>query len=692
MKATNQLFPLYSVFLVLFYSTSFIQYTLAQNRQIDSIKNILQISTVDTLKVSAYTRLCWEYHNSNPQLAIQYAKAGLAIAEKNDYQRGLASLFNNVAQAYFVLGDYEKTLNYSLKSLKIKETLNNKRGIAGTLNNIGLVYKQMGNFNEAYNYFTKALSINEQLNNRAWKAINLSNIGNIEKKWNNLDKALNFHFEALAIYNGMNDSMGIANCLTSIGIIYQDQNKLDDAYNNFIKAKNIYVNAKSTQRIVLIYSNLGEINIIMGDYSKAQKFLFQALDIARPFGFKDNIKLIYQNLATNYAKQNNFSKAYEYHQFYSQMKDSIFNEESSKQIAEMQSKYETEKKEQQIKLMVTEQEKERLIVASESKRQRFFLLLILAIAISVAIVAIIIFRSLRISGKQKNIIELQKNEVSLQKEIVEKQKHLVEAHQKEIIDSITSAKRIQQAILPPTELIKKIFPESFVYYKPKDIIAGDFYWIETIDNFIFIAAADCTGHGVPGALVSVVCSNALNRTVKEFGLRDTGKILDKVTDLVIETFEKSSTDVKDGMDISLLRFENLTSSSIEKISIEVQWSGANNPLWYFNGNELKKIKADKQPIGKHDNRKSFTAHPIKLFSSSDIGSSAGLFYLFTDGLPDQFGGSQGKKFMYKRFEENLSAIYKLPMNEQETILEKTFQDWKGALDQVDDVTVIGIKI
>jgi serine phosphatase RsbU (regulator of sigma subunit) len=216
-----------------------------------------------------------------------------------------------------------------------------------------------------------------------------------------------------------------------------------------------------------------------------------------------------------------------------------------------------------------------------------------------------------------------------------------------------------------------------VLYKPKDIVAGDFYWMEEINDCVLIAAADCTGHGVPGAMVSVVCSNALNRAVKEFHLSDTGAILDKVTDLVLETFEKSVSEVKDGMDISLV--------SINKLSKKIQWSGANNPLWYFDNGELKEITADKQPIGKTDNRKPFTAHTFVCKPNTTL-------YLFTDGYADQFGGPKGKKFKYKPLQELLSENHKKEPQSQQTILNTAFDNWKGELEQVDDVCIIGIKL
>src|SRR6201993_1517710 len=268
-------------------------------------------------------------------------------------------------------------------------------------------------------------------------------------------------------------------------------------------------------------------------------------------------------------------------------------------------------------------------------------------------------------------------EVVKQKEELEQQKGIIEEKNKDITDSINYAKRIQDAILPPIELIQQKLPNTFLLYKPKDIIAGDFYWMEEIEHVIFIAAADCTGHGVPGAMVSVVCSNALNSAVKEFGLRDTGKILDKTRELVLETFKKSGEEIKDGMDISLL--------AIDEMKKEILWSGANNQLWYISNKQLHEIKADKQSIGKTDNPKPFTKHALE-FKKGDI------YYLMTDGYPDQFGGPKGKKFKYKQLEEKLLAISDKSLEEQSIILRNTFTDWKGSLDQVDDVTLIGIKL
>ena len=223
-------------------------------------------------------------------------------------------------------------------------------------------------------------------------------------------------------------------------------------------------------------------------------------------------------------------------------------------------------------------------------------------------------------------------------------------------------------------------PNNFIYFNPKDVVSGDFYWFEYINGCSYLAAADCTGHGVPGAMVSIVCSNALNRSVKEFGITEPSKILDKTRDLVIETFEKSDEEVKDGMDIALCKLDGTTLS----------YSGANNPLWIVpNGakdiENIIEYKADKQPIGNYAAEKPFTTHTIELRKGDTI-------YIFSDGYVDQFGGEKGKKFKAKAFRSLLISVQNKPMEEQKRILNETFENWRGNLEQIDDVCVIGVKI
>ncbi len=364
------------------------------------------------------------------------------------------------------------------------------------------------------------------------------------------------------------------------------------------------------------------------------------------------------------------------------------------QLAELAVKFENEKQAKQIVVLQKDQEMNDLKIQAkdaEISEGETTITLFTFGGIIVGVLLVFVVRS--------NILRKKANkELAAQKDEVENQKHLVEEKQREILDSINYAKRLQEAIFPPFAFINEYVPENFILYQPKDVVAGDFYWAETKDNKFFIAAADCTGHGVPGAMVSVVCSNALNRTVNEFGITDTGKILDKTRELVLETFAKGNAEVKDGMDISLL--------CIDKQNNKAFWSGANNPLWYVqssvSSNEVEKstskgldfarpdiqlieIKADKQPIGKSDHANPFTTNEITLQEGM-------LFYLFTDGYADQFGGPKGKKFKYKQLEDLLLDISTKDMPTQQHILLSKITEWKGDLEQIDDVCVIGVRV
>ncbi|MBC7694190.1 MAG: SpoIIE family protein phosphatase [Burkholderiales bacterium] len=247
----------------------------------------------------------------------------------------------------------------------------------------------------------------------------------------------------------------------------------------------------------------------------------------------------------------------------------------------------------------------------------------------------------------------------------------------ELTDSISYAKRIQKAILRNPTSIKDIVPDSFFIYKPKDIIGGDFYLIEKIENKIIVAVADCTGHGVPGAIVSVVCGNSLKRAIRKSGLTNAARVLEQTREYVIETFAGSDEDIKDGMDIALCIFD--TTSGL------LNYTGANISLYYTRNGILTEIKADKQPVGNHVIKLPFTNHLVQLQKND-------MLYLFTDGLPDQFGGPKGKKFKYKQLRELLQAFKNLPLSEQEKAINSTFQNWKGDLMQVDDVCLAGIKL
>lgn len=248
---------------------------------------------------------------------------------------------------------------------------------------------------------------------------------------------------------------------------------------------------------------------------------------------------------------------------------------------------------------------------------------------------------------------------------------------KNIVDSIVYAKRIQNGVLPTEKLIKEHLPNSFILYKPKDLLSGDFYWLEKIGDKVFFAVADCTGHGVPGAILSVMCINSLNETVKELGIYEPGKILDKTTEILESQFSQSDEDVTDGMDIALCCFDVKTK--------QLDYAGSNNSLYYIQNEELNEIKPNRQPIGKYEYREPYTNHTINITTDTRL-------YIFSDGYVDQFGGPKDKKYSYKRFRKTLLSVHHQSMEEQKEIIDNEINTWRGNNEQIDDICVMGLKI
>ncbi|HXB10394.1 MAG TPA: tetratricopeptide repeat protein, partial [Bacteroidia bacterium] len=579
--------------------------------------------------------------------ALEYDSMALAVNEKVNNKTGAANDYINMGIVYSYEGKYAKALEYEFKGLAYCEQLGDKAGSASAYGNIGLIYLNQGNYIQALPYYFKSLAICEESGDKEDIALNLDNIGNVYDGEENYPKALEFYFKALDINKEIGNRRGIASDMGNIGTVYYAQHNYTKALESNTKALSLFKEVHDERGIALAYENMGNIyakllNTAISNrnagsdslgkralefynrglsisreigeeegiainmsgigavltmqkkYPQAKTFLDSALGISKSMGDKESIRDEYSYTATLDSATGNYKNGLEDYKLYVVYRDSLVNEANTKKSVQEQMNYEfeqkqaTQKAEQDKKDAVAEQERNKQKVIRNSFIAGFALMLALAF---------FIFRGYRQKQKANEIITQQKEEVEKQKTLVEQQKSLVEQKNKDILDSIMYAKRLQDAILPPMSIIKQYLPESFVIYKPKDIVAGDFYWMERVGDTILLAAADCTGHGVPGALVSVVCSNALNRTVKEFHITEPGKILDKVRELVLETFERSEDNVQDGMDISLCCINTKTN--------EVQWSGANNALWYIQNNELKEVPANKQPIGKYYNATAF---------------------------------------------------------------------------------------
>ncbi|AEA43279.1 tetratricopeptide repeat protein [Fluviicola taffensis] len=620
-------------------------------------------------------------HQGDISKALKYYNRSLKINKQIDDKLGIARCLINLGSIYTFQSNIPKALECYHQSLSILEKTNEQQLIATCLTNLGITYDNQGDKQKALDYYNRGMKTLEKVGDKVGVARTLNNIGVLYHGSKERKKALYYYLRSLSLEEEIGDKQLIANSLTNIGNIYTEQNDYSKALDYYTKALKQDEEIGDKKLIVNTLYRIGNVYYLLGDLTKATDYAERSMAIAEEIGYPVDIQFAAELLSKIYEKQGKGIQALEAYHLYIKMRDSITTTENRQAATEMKFKYEYEKKVAADSVQVIEEKK---IVASkfkEEQRMRYTLYGGLAL---VTLFGGFMFNRFRVTTRQKQIIEVKEKETQEQNELishqnkkVEHQNILLEEKQKEILDSISYAKRLQDAILPPKSVIDEAFSQNFILYKPKDIVAGDFYWSETVNNRFYIAAADSTGHGVPGAMVSVVCSNALNRAVKEFGLTETGQILDKTRELVVETFAKNNDEVKDGMDISLL--------CINKENGKISWTGANNPLWYIHSGELTEIKPNKQPIGKTENPTPFTTHQLDFIPNTT-------YYLFTDGMADQFGGEKGKKLKNKPFQEFLLQIDSLSLSKQAERIDEKFENWKADLEQVDDVCIIGIRV
>lgn len=625
------------------------------NNKVDIIKN--------------YTNLGNIYSDQGNNInALQKYEASLKISKELKDSKATAQNLNNISICYINQGNYTQALNYLLASLKINEALQNKQLISDNYLNISLIYYYQKNYEEALKYQNASLQINRELANKKDIAANFTNLSIIYLELNNFELALKNENEALALNVEIAFKSGIAKNYRNIGNIYFNQKQYDAALKNFYAALTLDNELQDIDGKVVSNFNIAETLIQQKKYKEARLILNKSLGVCFESANKLRIKEHYAALSKLDSLEGVWKGAYINSHFYHLYKDSLINEVNTKKLVQSQMQYEFDKKQAASKI---EQATKDAIASQEKKRQRLITLSVGVGFILVLIFSVVLLNRFRVTLRQKKIIEFQKQRVEQQKEVIEEKN-------KQVTDSIKYAKRIQTAVLPPIGVFKNRLPHSFIFYLPKDIVAGDFYWQEKINDTILFAACDCTGHGVPGAMVSVVCNNALNRAVREFNLIKPALILDKTMEIVIDNFYSTEEDIKDGMDISLCAYNPQT-----KI---LEYAGANNPLWIFRNNVILEFKPDKQAIGKIENIKPFSNHTVQM-EVDDI------VYIFSDGFADQFGGVSGrKKLTRKRFKELLLKINQLPIENHEKAIESFFYDYKGDTEQIDDILIIGLKI
>ena len=672
---------------------NYLNHSLKLRKQIDHKKGIANsLNVLGTISKS----------ENKYEKAIEYYEKSIAVYEESNNLNGIATAYNNIGMIYSTQGKLDQSIEYYSKSLDIHEKMGDQKGYGIALNNIGIIYENQQQIDKALKRYEKCLEKFKAINFKNGVSSALDNIGSIYTAKEQYSKAIQYHKKSLAIDEDINNQKSSISSLQSLGRIYRIQNDLTLALDYYEQALKVSLSIGSKEKVAECHKGLGDVYKEKKQLHRAIKHYNKSLQIAQKINAVKTIQVSSEALWKAYKSTNNYEKALNMHETYIQARDSLQSKKNQRALISK----EYEKKAQADSIKAAEKRKinNAKIKAQEAQleqeqTQRYALYSGIGVLF---LCGAFIFNRFRVTRKQNFIIEKQKQEVDQQKLVAEKQRDLVEEKNGEITDSIQYAQRLQEAILPNMQEIQEHFPSSFILFRPKDIVSGDFYWHETKGETTFIAAADCTGHGVPGAMVSVVCANALNKSVNELGLTDPAKILDSTRNLVVETFSKTGRQVKDGMDISLLSVTNSNRRERESESHShsdsrtvLRWAGANNPLWIIrtcaekdrsnDATEVEEIKADKQPIGLYGALKPFTSHEISLQTGDRI-------YLFSDGYADQFGGPKGKKMKKGKFKELLISIKNQSMREQQETLNKTFENWKGSHEQIDDVCIVGVKI
>lgn len=687
-----------------------------REKKLDSL--LLFISTAppqSTEKAKAiieFTELNWR--NSDPVFTENLGQEALKIAEKNGENTLIVNSYLTLARSHQIRDNYLQALNYFLEALKIAEKTNNRKGIGAVYNGLGIIYSNQKEYDKALFYYHKYWKIAKKLDSSDGIATCLNNIGNIHKDRANYDSALYYYFTALQITRKVSEKTLNLNALlhSNLADTYTKAKRYDSALYYNQKAYILLTQIDNRRTLTTCLNNMGLIYLRMGDLEKSEKFLQEGLALSQKIGRKENIKNAYIYLAEFYEKKMAFNKALLMDRLANIYKDSLFNEEKTKGMASLQVMYELDKKQSEVHLLTQERKLDLLIRYGLVA----FLVLLGGVIYGVyknrektkKINEILMVTNQEINQRSDEIMMIAENLKNANEEI-KKQKDIIEVKNQSFMASIQTAFRIQTAILPFEYRFNEAFGENnyFILYQPRDVVSGDFYFLERIKldpnldteaNYLTILAlADCVGHGVPGAFMSMIGIQTLTEGVMKNRIYEPDQLLNFLQREIRRTLKQNESNTQDGMDAIIITFQKFENAT------KIEYAGAMNPLYYIENEEFKEIKGDKMAVGtKRREPFSYRKHELQLSVSSrhlsthteKLITNHCTLYLCSDGFQDQFGGQKKKKFMTQRFKELLFSVKDQEMKAQKQILQQTLEDWieTGDEKQTDDITVIGIKI
>ena len=642
-----------------------------QQRAIDSVLTTLYSATTPVAKLEAFIELAWMYRHVTAHLAKSYSDSVILLAEKLNLPKKKWFGLNSKAEALSVQGNLVEALKLHQQALKLAETNNLKLKQAHTLNNIGNILREQDNQSKAIEYTEKARDLYAELNDTNGIITVCINLGNSYKQLKKYEIADKIYSDGLKLSILTHDLLTEGKFYTNMGHCAYENGQYPKAKEYYYKSLIVFEKHGGKSTIAEAYANYGYMLWMDGDIKTGLNYYQKALAINRATENKWRMKEVFSYMAELYLSNNDFKNAYYYADSSRKYNDLIFNESNARSLNEMQERFDSEKKQ----LAIESLSKENAFKEKRNKQQKL-IITVVGIALLISIVmGFLVFKQYKEKNKANKIIA--------------SQKAAIEEKQKEIVDSINYAKRIQYTLLAHEEFLKENLPDHFVYFNPKDIVSGDFYWATKHNNKFYLAVCDSTGHGVPGAFMSLLNIGFLNEAINEKNIDKPNEIFDYVRLKLINSISKEGQ--QDGFDGILLCFDPAIPSQGEAPGVRstrITYAAANNaPILIKNGPaaELIEAYANRMPVGVGERKENFTLHTIE-------AKSGDMLYLYTDGYADQFGGPKGKKFKYKQLNELLVTLQNKPLNVQKTELNNSFENWKANLEQVDDVCVIGIKL
>jgi serine phosphatase RsbU (regulator of sigma subunit)/Tfp pilus assembly protein PilF len=706
----------------------------------------------------AYNNIGIIYRNqSNFAGALDvYEKAIVLLTDLERYGE-ISKANNNIALVYYDQGNYDKAIEYLFKALEFTEKTGDVDGMAMAYNNIGSIYQMQGSLEVASEYYLKSLKNREEAGDKKGMAASYNNLGNVSYDMKEYAKALDYHHKSLKFKQDISDKLGMSASYTNIGNVHRSLKNYGKAIENYQKALKIDQELGDIQGQAIVYNNIANLHLAIADSVPGSNFE-ENIKASVEYGEK-SYKLALQigalpvqnntskGLLNAYKRAGNYKEALKYAEIFIETNGIMFNDEKTQALTEMQTKYETEKKQLEI-ANLNNQNALQLVELERSEERRKKQLTIIYSFVA-GFILIVIFSAIILKlfiekkkanillAEQKSQIELknaelfqaneeimaqrdmvmeqkdqiemqnaelyqaneeilaQRDEIESQRDMVMEQMERIEFQKKKIDDSIRYAQRIQEAVVPSEVHLSKLIDDHFVIFRPKDVVSGDFYWATQVNQWLVITVSDCTGHGVPGAFMSMLGVSFLNEIVRKKEIVSPAQILEDLRKAVIDALGQTSDkeSQKDGMDMSL--------AAINLETRECKWAGAGNSLWLVRNDSVGKqpdnpidmvevIKGDNMPVAINTKMYDFSEHSIQLVKGDRI-------YLLSDGIIDQFGGPTGRKFMSKQLKQIIASMATKPLAEQKMAIEEALDNWMNAsyemkFDQVDDITVLGISI